>query len=629
MDQNLSQSLNISIVRRTDVHFRAKFPHLETRIFEIEVNHFLIVFESDQLVAGSIEEEFQQTIRPIAHWIDISNEIPEHFLKEVPSIKDDEVADRFEGFSYSFTDIRDILLSKYPDLPEPRHIREENNPITLVFSEQLSSKQIQNVYTFMAGHLPGWPFKIEIAETDKPYSVPRRQSDSNIDVKPSRLRPHAPKFVRNDERFWYENLETIFAGRLLPTSIQPIDQAGAACYIDGSIFPAMDLRQALLLYDTIYLSPPIEENQTFGSKFWAQQSVTKDDVLKLIELGRVRLLLVQPEERNDIRFLEAAYERNTTGIIGRLTGAAVMAADITQTALDYRLAAPDLRPALLGLIPQVAEDTHTPRDMVSRLLLWPLQARRSCMESLRTRGLMGIGGFGLGQTLGEEIKSITGKDVLLESLVIGTGVHIAHAFRSTLIPPIKEMEGWIEPRRIVGDRLNFYRNFTSRITASWAVNERRKEARQILIPPLPLFEFDKYTKIDDIINLTSRGSTTRKTRALFTRLSDLSPTEREIEINELTRELFEMNARRGRRSAAIDNVNNVVDVGNELLDLSQFPFRSTWQILNLIINIARRNRNFDSFVDAIQSDLSEQLGRNSDLDILSKISRVAHIRDDP
>lgn len=69
----------------------------------------------------------------------------------------------------------------------------------------------------------------------------------------------------------------------------------------------------------------------------------------------------------------------------------------------------------------------------------------------------------------------------------------------------------IEPRRIVGDRLNFYRSFNSRIAAAWAVSERRKEERRSILPPVPLFDFHHRASIDDLIAATSLGSTRRNT----------------------------------------------------------------------------------------------------------------------
>jgi hypothetical protein len=120
---------------------------------------------------------------------------------------------------------------------------------------------------------------------------------------------------------------------------------------------------------------------------------------------------------------------------------------------------------------------------------------------------MGVAAFSQGSIFAEQVHAATGRDFRLEALVTSDEVHTAHVLNATLIPPMQEMRGWIEPRRLVGDRLNFYRSFNSRIAAAWAVNERRKEERVRIIPPLPLFNLHPRASIDDLIAATSLGST--------------------------------------------------------------------------------------------------------------------------
>lgn len=619
-----------SLVRRTDVALRARYPFLSTRIFETEKNRFEIVFDAGLLDATTTVEEFNRQIRPAGTAIHLSNRPPSSYLREIPRIEDAELSRGFEGYSLTGADIGNILLSRHPDLPELVRLPNQNNPIVLLFERALTQNEKGRVDAFMAGHLPGWPFEVGVA-TEADAAAERssqRPGEIDIDVRPSRLRPQAPPFVREDEAFWFENVDALFEGRYHPNRFAATADAGTACYVAATSFPQIDIRQAVLVYDTVYLTPPLVDIPGGAADFWQQQTVTREDVLRLIEVGRLRLVLGQPEERTDTRFLAAAHERNPTAVIGRLQAAAIMISDIVATADEYSLGKPELGPVVRELASRIEQETGMPSAIVSRLLLWPLHARRSCLAPLMQRGLMGIGPFSAGGVFAEQYEAATGRDVTLEALATSDAVHVAHALNATLIPPTQEMEGWLAPRRLIGDRLNFYRSFNSRIAAAWAVNERRKEARVGILPPVPLFSFHPRAKIDDLVAATSFGSVRRKGRAVMTRLCDLPPEERAAEIDRLAQEVYDLGGRRERRNLIVDSLSDGIDVVGLISSASIWPLKAMWNLLNGSLDLARRAPALDGFIDAIEQDLREQFGRNADLDFLSKVSRVAELRED-
>jgi hypothetical protein len=617
------------MVRRADVALRALYPQLTTRIFEVAPHKYEIVFDRELLDANAINDVFQKSVRPATVWIELSNIAPSSFIHELAPIEDVDISLGFEGCPFSWPDIESILLSRHPDLPRFAEIPNQNNPIKILFSQPLSAEQQEKVRTFMSGCLPDWPIEIGVSKImDTGHGEPRaRPAKIDIEVRSSRLRSRAPSFVRDDEEFWFANVDMLFQGRLASQISAATENAGTACYLDCSSFPQIDLRQAILLYDTIYLTPPITESSASSIPFWEQQALTREDFLHLIEIGRVRLLLTQPEERSDPAFLAAAHERNPSGIIGRLRSAAIMVSDIIATADEYTLAAPQLRPAISELSTRIAKETGDAGDVINRLLLWPLHARRTCLQPLMTRGLMGVAAFSQGTILAGQIRVASGRNFDLEAIVTNNAVHIAHVLNATFIPPSKEMAGWIEPRRIVADRLNFYRSFNTRIAASWAANERRKEEQVPIVPAIPLFDFHPRAPLKDLIAATSFGSVRRKGRAMMTRLSQLPPEDRRLEIDRLCQEMYELGGRRARRSFIVDSLSDGMDIGSTIWSASLPPIRPMWHFLKRTVELARRAPALDRVIDAIEQDLRDQLGRNSDLDFLSKISRVAELRD--
>lgn len=382
-----------------------------------------------------------------------------------------------------------------------------------------------------------------------------------------------------------------------------------------------------MLYDTIFFTPPLMDGHGSKRSFWEEQHVSQSDILKLIEAGRVRLILIQPEERTDPSFLEAAYERDHHAVIGRLTAAGMMASDLAQTADEYLLARPDLRPFVGKLAGLLAEERSVSVETMLQLLLWPLHARRRCLASLMHRRLMGIAPFSQGAILAKELKAATGRDFDLEALMTSDGVHVAHVLNATFIPPLADVGGWIGPRKIVGDRLNFYRAFTPSMASSWAENERRKQQAARVLPPVPLFDFERRAPIEDLIAITSGSSVRRKGRALVARLSEMPEDEREAEIDRIAQEFYEFGACRDRWTLRIDTFNDLLDIAVEVAGQSIFPFKSAWSLLMRCVNLARRAPALDALADTIEENLDRKLGRNSDLDFLSKVSRVAEFRD--
>lgn len=241
---------------------------------------------------------------------------------------------------------------------------------------------------------------------------------------------------------------------------------------------------------------------------------------------------------------------------------------------------------------------------------------------------MGLPSFGMGRVLAEEITQFTGRELELEAMITTMGVQIAHSLNATFIPPMDDLTGWNVPRLLIGERLNFFRDYNSRTAAAWAVNQRRRyEKREIIMPLLPLFRFEKHADVHELIAATSLSSTRRKGRALVSRLAAISPEQRLTEINDISRELYSLNARRERAGGAIDLMSNVIDVATALAQIAFFPVKSTWSLLGTISAIARKNSKLDFLLDTIEADLAPRLGIKEDLAFLSKVNRIAKLNE--
>jgi hypothetical protein len=184
------------------------------------------------------------------------------------------------------------------------------------------------------------------------------------------------------------------------------------------------------------------------------------------------------------------------------------------------------------------------------------------------KGLMSLGAFGPGKLLGEQPHRITGRDVQLEALVTADGPQIAHTLNATHIPPTNE----IEAGSCLGERSvtasTFYRSFNARIAAAWAASERQQEERIRVLPPIPLFEFDRHAKIADVVRLSSYESDRRKARDLVTRLSARPVDEPQTEIERLSKELYEYGLQKEKCALIFDTFDNIKEVGAAVADVS-------------------------------------------------------------
>jgi len=620
-------------VRRTDVRLRAAYPHIITEIYEVGPYNHVIVVPREQLEAAAFAKEFSDNFRALTNRVELSNQPPPNGTLLSP-IADGELAKGLEGLHLTRSDLVTCLLGMFPGSPDIMGFADRPGGILEIrFAEALPALLDGPIRNFISAHLHGRPFEItastEPEKESKSVDNPLLHSIEALKFKPIRHRPEVPRFVEDDEAWWFKNLEALFEGRISPQSFEIARAAGSACFIGGGAFPSIDLRQAILAYDTVYLQPPFAGPE---SAFWKSQAIDRDDLLRLVQADRVRLIHAQPEERSDLGFLREAHTANPKGVLGRRMTAAMMIADIVETADEYTLGQTHLTNEVREVITRLAEHLTAPVDEVAKSLLYPSHVRRACLEPLLERGLMGVATFGQGELFAQAYKRVRGQDILLEASTFGQAIHTAHMLNATFIPPppLESYVGsWLTPMQLMGDRLNFYRSFNTRIAAVWASNERRKEKREIVLPPVPIIDFSRHASIEDIIIYTSQGSVQRKGRALITRLANLPEEERAAEIDRLQTELYQLELKRDRRQATLRWLDTTSSLVTFAMDISLFPFTAGWTLIKLVLDRARKAPALDRVIDALEQQLTEVVQINQDLDFLSKISRVAALRETP
>ena len=270
-------------------------------------------------------------IRPVTLPLRISNEVPQHYSREIEPIPDSQLARHYEGFPFTLMQLFHLVVARFPDLPIAE-IRDGGTPMTVTveLTTAIDDEQERDLMEFCSTLGAPAPFQIivtgrtlkEAQETQKAkISTPIGVQPDALFIGASRLRPAVPAHLRADEEFWFGNLDAICAGRIAVDDMPGIFEGDARCFVDATIGDHINFRQLLGLYDTIYFSPPLlEQHQAFLDR----QALTETDLLDLVGSSRLKILLTQAEERLNVSFLLAAAERSSTAIVGRRAAAAML-----------------------------------------------------------------------------------------------------------------------------------------------------------------------------------------------------------------------------------------------------------------------------------------------------------------
>lgn len=69
---------------------------------------------------------FYYSIRFITNPVDLTFELPQEFVREIPIIEDSQIGDGFAGFGWSVNQVYNLLYSKFPFLNSVRIDSVEN-----------------------------------------------------------------------------------------------------------------------------------------------------------------------------------------------------------------------------------------------------------------------------------------------------------------------------------------------------------------------------------------------------------------------------------------------------------------------------------------------------------------------
>lgn len=250
MYENTSRS---GYARRIDAMLRARYPYLQTQLFEVAKDIFQIVFDATLQGAASISEEFHNSIRFMTVHVTLSNTRPNSYLRELSLLSDEDAMGDMGGLPLRRIDLVNLLVSRFPDagILDVKELP-ENYGAAIVMKDDLAAEHEAELLQF--AYALSLPIEFTISVSPSQNTDVTSVVDDPMFIWASALRPCAPSYTRADEEFWFDNIQDIAANRMPIERFPAMSGASFRCYLDLSLGEQyINLRQALLLYDEVWV----------------------------------------------------------------------------------------------------------------------------------------------------------------------------------------------------------------------------------------------------------------------------------------------------------------------------------------------------------------------------------------
>ncbi|MCW8914662.1 MAG: hypothetical protein OQK24_02280 [Magnetovibrio sp.] len=601
--------------RRIDLHLRAIHPYLITRIFRLDEFHYVIFIKQPVDDFESLSNEFDRNIRHITVPITITTTLPKSYEEELNCIGDSEIPSNFEGVVMTHSDLISHMFHFHPDIGiESMTVDHKIQSITVNVLRETSSENILHLQATLDALV--YPFRFVISctgETEKEIPV----KDGVFSIAPAKSKQQLnAKYLEREERLWFDNLEGIYSGNFLKNDLFFFDNDKSSCLVNCSVFSNTNLRNHLLLYDEIYCILPLV---TEMEAFLEDQKITKDELLFLVEKGRLKILNFQPEGRMDYGFFNEVYETNNNALISRLAVSALCATDLVEINRNYIFNDPMMPDVLLPALEALSETFGISHQSLVNFIYWPKAALRTSFETLSRTGPMGIAQYGVNSQVANIFANLDKEVIEFELTVNSSQIHIAHALNATYFPFFTKSGEYTDHpyAHVMGSLLNFYQSGSMP-----NLSLRNIQSENSTMNLINTFEIDKYIPIPEFEADTSSSNVRVNVSALFTELNKLGDGERNEKIALYNDQVNEIVKSYGRSETWLDLNLSGVGVLVPYLDA----------VLKLTYMGGKKLQNKSPKIQALSEVIEAKLlSEDKDeryISILSKINRVARLKRD-
>lgn len=617
---------NDNKVRRNDLSLRLKYIGIKTRIFKIAPFMYVILCSNIPDDFEKIKTYFDRSIRYVTLQISLSDQVPEHYIEELSPIDMEHPVDDFRATARTRAEIEEYIYGRYHDFDIRKIVPSEggiNFHMDIYVGSDVSDKQIARLQKELTEVDFGTDQIQVLRTTDPPEDKTKlNPQDSVMWLNTNKSYP----FTVAETDFWYDNIEAIYDGSVKRKDLSFCRDGELKCFVNASVFPVINLRSLLLLYDTVYLALPIEN---FLDEFLEMQGMKKKELVQLVSMGKVVLLLGNDETRYDRQVILDAYKESPDSVIGRRAMNAMMIAQLVEMKNQYAAN----YPMAYEMASQLAKYGNQKQDEValhiSELLAWPYRVVGESFGILQNSSPMAVSNFGINRLAYNFFREHDQKSAIeFEFISKAESAHLAMALDATYFPFRAEndnkiytdeaetsmMEGmmkvyWYAPEQV------------KRMQSIWNTNYTERNMLEF---------FDTKENIDILrtANMADKYQTPLKFRAILENLEKMEETDRRQKIREYNNILAEASERTAKSTSIVDFM------------LGTTGFLNFGSYLNTILNLLgllkgvpdmmpgateRKDlQKFRSIAKELGTDNPEKTGE--EVYLLDRISPVANLR---
>jgi hypothetical protein len=358
------------------------------------------------------------------------------------------------------------------------------------------------------------------------------------------------------------------------------------------------------------------------SNFLVNQKISKDEILRLVKRGRLKILNMQPESRLDYGFINEAFQENPSAVVSRRALSALCAIDLVEMNQSYALSDPELDKYIFPLVQEVSKLTGKDIGTISNFLLWPKQALRRSLDSLNQAGPMGISRYGINNPIIDSLPAKNKEKIQFEFIVNSDQIHLSHALDATYFPFFVDGEKYSDHpyALMMGEMLNFFKKSSCQNISKLVDIENIKSAQNPSLGLISAFDINDYIPVLEFEEEISSSVVRNGMNSLFSELNLLDSEGRSQRISEYNIEV----------DKALRNKNvskHALDLGEDTLGLF-VPFWTTGKKLvkggtKMAMDKFPAIQNISEF---IEDKTSKESGKNRNITVLTQVNRVAKLK---
>lgn len=534
-------------IKRDELNLRAKHPDLRTKIYKVSEFRYEIWCDNIGERFDPISKEFDESIRMVTNPVKITKIKPLSFVEKISKIYDDNIPNKYRGLSMRTIDLYNLISLRFKSLDLINVIGNDGDmKIKIHFSHEIPNGIKPSLISFLNNICT---IDYEIIENSKIEKHDLFENPS-LYIYASKFNKVKINAIERDEEFWSNNVEGMYKNEISKSDLFFYnDKTKSSCYVNCSVQKNANLRNFLFLYDTVFLSLPIE---TPIRNFCMEQKLSQNELSQLIEKKRIKILLTQPIERYDMDFLEEIDAISEESIITRKAINSALVMDIASLKNNYFIDELDLTEEMwhLAIIMSKAFQMNT-KD-VYQMLSWPHQAYRSSFSYLDNGSPLKVTALGVSNPIQKILFNSTGKNLDLELMHCSTNIHIASALDAAYFPA--DEFGLYNERplaNLLSESLQIYKNSTINRINEFGKYKGNSENRN-LVAPINMFEVNEFISITEFDKFILKNKLNTKGLSLLSYLNNLDKSMRNEKIREYNQSVQDAGGNRALKKGQLE-----------------------------------------------------------------------------